>query len=299
METSVKKNNWRILENKIFVRWLSFSGIITIILLAAFFITLTVSSWPAIKANGFSFLWTKTWDPVNEHFGMLPFLIGTLLTSFLALIISAPFSIAAAIFLGEYYSKGSVPGIFRNIIELLAAIPSVVYGFWGLFTVAPLIRPIEMKLHLPSSGLGIFTASIVLAIMLIPYSVSLIRQVISMTPLQLKEAGYALGCTQTEIIWKVILPYNISGISAGFLLSLGRALSETMAVTILIGNASELPHNLFSASNTMASVIANEFTEAVGDVYSASLIEIGLLLFIVTMIINLIGRSIIKNVSLI
>jgi len=120
-----------------------------------------------------------------------------------------------------------------------------------------------------------------------------------MTPIQLKEAAYALGGTQTEVIWKVVLPYNISGISAGFLLSLGRALSETMAVTILIGNAAELPHNIFSASNTMASVIANEFTEAVSDVYSASLIEIGLLLFIVTMIINLIGRSIIKNVSLI
>jgi phosphate transport system permease protein len=293
------KKNWRIWENKIFLKWLSFSGIITIILLAAFFLTLTISSWPAIKANGLGFLWGKTWDPVKEHFGMLPFLIGTLLTSFLALIISAPFSIAAAIFLGEYYSKGTIPNIFRNIIELLAAIPSVVYGFWGLFTLAPLIRPIEMKLHLPSSGLGIITASIVLAIMLIPYSVSLVRQVISMTPLHLKEAAYALGSTQTEVIWKVVLPYNISGISAGFLLSLGRALSETMAVTILIGNSSELPHNLFSASNTMASIIANEFSEAVSDVYSASLIEIGLLLFIVTMIINLIGRSIIKNVSLI
>jgi phosphate transport system permease protein len=291
--------NWRILENKIFLRWLSFSGIITIILLSAFFITLTVSSWPAIKANGIGFLWGKTWDPVKEHFGMLPFLIGTLLTSFLALIISAPFSMAAAIFLGEYYSKGTITGIFRNIIELLAAIPSVVYGFWGLFVVAPMIRPLELKMHLPSSGLGILTASVVLAIMLIPYSVSLIRQVISMTPLQLKEAAYALGCTKTEVIWNVILPYNLSGISAGFLLSLGRALSETMAVTILIGNSSELPHNVFSASNTMASVIANEFTEAVSNVYSASLIEIGLLLFIVTMIINLIGRSIIKNVSLI
>jgi phosphate transport system permease protein len=293
------KKNWRILENKIFLRWLSFSAIITIILLSAFFLTLTISSWPAIKANGIGFLWGKTWDPVKEHFGILPYLIGTLLTSFLALLISAPFSMAAAIFLGEYYRKGTIPAVFRNTIELLAAIPSVVYGFWGLFTVAPLIRPIEVKLHIPSSGLGIFTASLVLAIMLIPYSVSLIRQVVSMTPLQLKEAAYALGGTQTEVIWKVVLPYNISGISAGLLLSLGRALSETMAVTILIGNSSELPHNIFSASNTMASVIANEFTEAVSTVYSASLIEIGLILFIVTMIINLIGRSIIKNVSII
>jgi|SRR6185437_3323570 len=292
------KKNWSIIENKIFQRWLSFSAIIAVILIFAFFLTLTVSSWPGIKNNGISFLWGKTWDPVNDHFGMLPFLVGTLLTSFLALIISAPFSLAAAIFLGEYFPKGTIASSLRNVIELLAAIPSVVYGFWGLFTVVPLIRAFEIKFHMASSGLGIFTAALVVSIMLIPYSVSLIRQVISMTPLQLKEAAYALGGTQTEVIWKVILPYNRSGISAGLLLSLGRALGETMAVTILIGNAAEMPHSIFSPSNTMASVIANEFTEAVGDKYSASLIEIGLLLFIVTMIINLIGRKIIKSVTL-
>src|SRR5581483_4708381 len=252
-------NRRRILENKIFVRWLSFSALISVILILAFFLTLTISSWPAIKANGISFLWGRTWDPVREHFGMLPFLIGTLLTSFLALTISAPFSLAAAIFLGEYFPKGTIASTLRNIIEILAAIPSVVYGFWGLFTVAPLVRSLELKMHLPPSGLGIFTAAIVLSIMLIPYSVSLIRQVISITPLQLKEAAYALGGTQTEVIWKVVLPYNRSGISAGFLLSLGRALGETMAVTVLIGNAPELPKNIFSPSNTMASVIANEF----------------------------------------
>ncbi len=287
----------RIWENKIFVRWLSFSALITLILLMAFFITLTVASLPAIKANGFGFLWGKTWDPVKEHFGILPYLTGTLLTSLLALLISAPFSLAAAIFLGEYHREGAITGIFRNTIELLAAIPSVVYGFWGLFTVAPLIRIIELKLHIPSSGLGILTASVVLAIMLIPFSVSLIRQVISMTPRQLKEAAYALGGTQTEVIGKVILPYNISGIAAGLLLSLGRALSETMAVTMLIGNSAEMPHTIFSASNTMASVIANEFTEAISTVYTSSLIEIGLILFLVTMIINLIGRSVIKSFS--
>jgi phosphate transport system permease protein len=289
------KNRWRVLENKIFVRWLGISAILTMVLLLMFFLTLLVSSWPAIKANGFGFLWGKTWDPVNNHYGMLPFLIGTLITSFLALLISAPFSIAAALFLGEYYPKGVIPGIFRNVIELLAAIPSVVYGFWGLYTVAPLVSSLEQKMHIPSPGVGILTASVVLSIMLIPYSVSLIRQVISMTPTPLKEAAYALGSTRSEVITKVIIPSNISGISAGFLLSLGRALGETMAVTILIGNASELPHNIFSPSYTMASVIANEFTEAVGKIYTSSLIEIGLLLFVVTTIINMIGRLIIKR----
>jgi len=292
------KNRWRILENKIFVRWLSMVTLITMVLLIIFFITLLISSWPAIRANGFGFLWGKTWDPVSNHFGMLPFLIGTLITSFLSLIISAPFSVAAALFLGEYYPKGVIPNIFRNVIDLLAAIPSVVYGFWGLYTLAPLISKLELKLHLPAPGVGIFTASIVLSIMLIPYSVSLIRQVITMTPVSLKEAAYALGSTRAEVITKVIIPSNISGISAGFLLSLGRALGETMAVTILIGNSPEIPHNIFSPSYTMASVIANEFTEAVSDIYLSTLIEVGLLLFVVTTIINLIGRLIIKKVSI-
>jgi phosphate transport system permease protein len=287
----------RVLQNKIFLKSISGSAIIVTLLLVAFFLTLLIASWPGIKANGISFLWGKTWDPVNDHYGMLPFLIGTLLTSFLALIISAPFSISAALFLGEYFSKGLIPNIFRNVIELLAAIPSIVYGFWGLFTITPLVRALEIKLGVPAMGLGIFSASLVLSIMLIPYSVSLIRQVISMTPIQLKEAAYGLGATRMEVIMKVILPANLSGISAGFLLSLGRALGETMAVTVLIGNSPKIPTGIFSPSNTMASLIANEFSEAVGSVYSASLVEIGLLLFVVTTIINLIGRIIIKRFS--
>jgi phosphate transport system permease protein len=291
----MQKVKGKVLKNKIFLKWIKISAVIMIVLLLGFFLTLLFFSLPAIKANGFSFLWGKTWDPVNEHYGMLPFLIGTLVTSFLALLISAPFSISAALFLGEYFPKGMIPNIFRNIIELLAAIPSVVYGFWGLFTIVPLVRALELKLHMPAMGLGIFSASLVLSIMLIPYSVSLIRQVISMTPIQLKEAAYALGCTRSEVIMKVILPTNLSGISAGFLLSLGRALGETMAVTVLIGNATQLPKSIFSPSNTMASLIANEFTEAVSTVYSSSLVEIGLLLFVVTTIINLIGRNIIKR----
>ncbi|HXP49578.1 MAG TPA: phosphate ABC transporter permease subunit PstC [Bacteroidia bacterium] len=288
-------SNSKIIKNKIFLKSINGSAIFVTVLLLAFFLTLLVSSWPALKANGISFLWGKTWDPNNDHYGMLPFLIGTLITSFLALLISAPFSIAAALFLGEYFPKGLIPNIFRNIIDLLAAIPSVVYGFWGLFTIVPLVRAFEIKMHMQSSGLGIFSASLVLSIMLIPYSVSLIRQVISMTPIQLKEAAYALGSTRTEVIMKVILPANISGISAGFLLSLGRALGETMAVTVLIGNSPKLPTGIFSPSNTMASLIANEFNEAVGTVYPASLVEIGLLLFVVTTVINLIGRIIIKR----
>ncbi|HSY75529.1 MAG TPA: phosphate ABC transporter permease subunit PstC, partial [Bacteroidia bacterium] len=144
-------SNSKVIKNKIFLRSINGSAIFVTVLLLAFFITLLVSSWPALRANGFSFLWGKTWDPINDHYGMLPFLIGTIITSFLALLISAPFSIAAALFLGEYFTKGVIPNIFRNIIELLAAIPSVVYGFWGLYTVVPLVRELEMKMHISSS----------------------------------------------------------------------------------------------------------------------------------------------------
>ena len=295
--TELEMSNSKVIKNKIFLKSINGSAIFVMLLLVGFFLTLLYAAWPALRANGFSFLWGKTWDPVRDNYGMLPFLIGTLITSFLALFISAPFAIGAALFLGEYYPHGTISNILRNIIELLAAIPSVVYGFWGLFVIVPYVQTFEHKLNIPSSGLGIFSASLVLSIMLIPYSVSLIRQVISMTPIQLKEAAYALGCTRTEVIMKVILPSNLSGISAGFLLSLGRALGETMAVTILIGNSPKLPNSIFSASNTMASLIANEFNEAVGSTYTASLVEIGLLLFIVTTIINLLGRMIIKKVS--
>lgn len=287
----------KVLQNKIFLKSINGSGILVLILLIGFFLTLLWAAFPAIKVNGLSFLWGKTWDPVHDNYGMLPFLIGTIITSFLSLLISAPFAIAAALFLGEYYPNGTISNILRNIIELLAAIPSIVYGFWGLFVIVPIVQSFEHKLGMPSSGLGIFSASLVLSIMLIPYSVSLIRQVISMTPTPLKEAAYALGSTRTEVIMKVILPANLSGISAGFLLSLGRALGETMAVTVLIGNSSTLPTGIFSLSNTMASLIANEFNEATGTIYPASLVEIGLLLFIVTTIINLAGRQIIKRFS--
>ena len=250
---------------------------------------------PSIKAIGVSFFYGKTWDPVIDQFGGLPFLIGTLLTSFLALLISIPFSLAVGLFLGEYFRKGFLSGFFRNVIELLAAIPSVIYGFWGLFVLAPIVRSFETSIGIAPYGVGIFTASIILAIMIIPYSVSLITQVVSLVPANLKEAAFSLGSTRFEVIKKIIIPYTRSGILAGMMLSLGRALGETMAVTMLIGNSHIIPTSIFSPGNTMASVIANEFTEATGDVYLSALIEMGLFLFVVTMIINIIGRRVIKH----
>ncbi len=180
------------------------------------------------------------------------------------------------------------------MVELLAGIPSIIYGFWGLFVLAPIVRALEIKMNLPPYGVGLFTASVILAIMIIPYSASIGREVIEMVPFEIKEAGYSVGATRYEVIRRIILPYAGSGILAGLMLSLGRALGETMAVTMVIGNSNFLPKSIFDPANTMASVIANEFTEATGEVYLSTLIEIGLLLFIVTASINLLGRAIIR-----
>jgi phosphate transport system permease protein len=183
------------------------------------------------------------------------------------------------------------------MIELLAGVPSVIYGFCGLFLLAPFIRALEMTLGAAPYGVGIFTASLVLSIMIIPYSASIGREVISLVPSDLKEAALSLGGTRFEVIRKVILPYAAPGIVAGILLSLGRALGETMAVTMVIGNSNFIPKSIFSPANTLASVIANEFTEATGNLYLSSLIELGLVLFIVTTIINFIGKLIIRRMG--
>jgi phosphate transport system permease protein len=283
------------LFERIFQKGLGLSGIILIIILISIFITLLITSLPSIRHLGIRFLYGTQWNPVTDEYGALPFLIGTLATSLLALVISTPFAISAAIFLGEYYPKGIVSNIFKNIVELLASIPSVIYGFWGIFVLVPVVRNIELKLHVLPYGVGIFTTSVILAIMIMPYAVSLSRQVISMVPPSIKEGAYSLGATRYEVIRKIIIPYTRSGLFAAILLALGRALGETMAVTMLIGNSHHIPSSIFSPGNTMASVIANEFTEATGNVYLSVLIEMGLLLFIVTTLINILGRQIIKR----
>ncbi len=276
---------------------LYFSALCIFILLISIFTTLVINSLPSIKAFGVKFLIGKTWDPVFGKFGALPFLVGTLLTSFLSLLISLPFSLSISIFLGEYFKKGTVSSILKSAIELLAGIPSIIYGFWGLFVLVPMLRLIEIKLGVAPYGVGIATASVILAIMIIPYSASLGTEVIQLVPSDLKEAAFSLGATRFEVTTKIILPHARSGICAGILLSLGRALGETMAVTMVIGNSNFLPKSIFSPSNTMASIIANEFTEATEKVYLSSLVEIGLLLFIVTIIVNIMGKYIINKMS--
>lgn len=279
----------------LFKNFLGLSAISFIILLIGIFLTLLIQSLPSIEVFGINFYTKSVWDPVHSQFGSLPFLAGTVITSFLALLITIPFSLAVSLFLGEYFSKGFLSNLMKNCIELLGGIPSVIYGFWGLFFLVPIMRAFESSIGVPPLGIGISTTSLLLFVMIIPYSASIGREVISLVPSNLKEAALALGATKYEVVRSVILPYAKSGIFAGILLALGRALGETMAVTMVIGNRNLLPDSIFGPANTMASLIANEFTEATGDVYLSSLIQIGLLLFIVTTVINIVGKQIIKR----
>lgn len=282
---------------KVFKRTLTFSGVAMITLVFGILLTLFIQSLPSIKSLGLGFFWTKTWNPVQNIFGALPFLIGTLITSFLALIISVPFSVAIAILLGEYFPKGGFSNFIKSTIDLIAAVPSVIFGFWGFFVLVPMIRVFETKIGVMPNGVGLFAASLILAIMIIPYAASLGTTMIKMVPSDLKEGAYALGATRWEVLRNVILPYSKSGIFAGILLSLGRAIGETMAVTMVIGNANFLPQSIFAPGNTMASVIANEFTEADHPIYLSALIEMGLFLFLVTFVINFIGKKVIKRAT--
>ena len=271
------------------------SGFLIIILLSGIFLSLVFSSIPSIKEFGINFLFSKNWDPVNNKFGALPFIIGTLLTSVLSLLISIPFSLSISIFLSEILKNRTISKIFQTFVELIAGIPSVIVGLWGLFILAPIIRNIQTKFGIQPIGVGIFTASIILSIMIIPYSASIGKEVISLVPNEVKEGAISLGATEFETLKGVILPFSFRGIFAGFLLSFGRSFGETMAVTMVIGNANRIPTNIFSPGQTMASLIANEFTEATTKLYTSSLIQIGLILFLISMLINIFGRLIIRR----
>lgn len=284
-------------EDKAFKATLHLVALVVFVILILFFVALLKGALPAIKKLGFiKFLFSKEWDPNFEKFGALPFVIGTLSTSILALLITIPFSLSVAIFLSEYTS-GFLSELLSATTELLAAVPSVIYGFWGLFVLVPAIRELEIKIGAPPYGVGILTASLILAVMITPYASSIAREMLTMVPDELKEAAFALGATKAETIWKISLPYAKSGIIAGMLLAFGRALGETMAVTMVIGNSNIIPESIFSPANTMASVIANEFTEATGDLYVSALIEIGLVLFVITILFGIAGKIMIKKLA--
>ncbi|HYX06922.1 MAG TPA: phosphate ABC transporter permease subunit PstC [Bacteroidales bacterium] len=271
---------------------LIFAAAIIVLIAGGMAWSLLSGSIPAFKEFGLKFIISTDWNPTEgkEVYGALPFIAGTLLTSILALIICFPMAFSTSLFLGEYFKGKRVAGILGTLVDLLAGIPSIVYGLWGFYVLKPFI----VHLGLNQNGLGIFTASLILAIMIIPYATSLSTEIISMVPRELKEAAYSLGATRREMIMNVTLPNASSGIVASYVLSLGRALGETMAVTMLIGNTNVIPKGIFSTGNTMASVIANQFGEAEG-LKLSSLIAIGLLLFLITALINYIGKWVMKK----
>lgn len=254
---------------------------------------LVTDAYDAFEHFGFlNFLTSSDWSYTegNEQYGALPFITGTLMTTLLALIFCIPFSLPVALFVGEYFKGTKIASILSTITDLLAGIPSIIYGLWGFYT----LRPIIMALEISPQGSSILTASLVLAIMIIPYASSLSSEFIKMVPNDLKEGAYSLGATRAEVIRKIIFPVAGSGIFSSYILAIGRALGETMTVTMLIGNTNNIPSSITSTGNSMASVIANQFGEADG-LRLSSLIAIGLILFLITAFINMIGKIMIKR----
>ena len=265
------------------------------------------ASEASIDKFGWDFITSRDWDPVRDQFGALPFIYGTVVSSLLALLISVPVSIGIAIFLSEL-----APSWLRDpvgfLVELLAAVPSVVYGLWGIFALAPFLREVVepwLAKYLgflpifsgPHQGFGMLAGGVVLSIMITPTIASVSREVLKAVPTTLREGALALGATRWETVRTAVLPYAKSGLLGAVILGLGRALGETMAITMVIGNRAEISASLFAPSYTMASVIANEFTEATGDVYLAALAEIGLLLFAVTLALNIFARLLVWRVG--
>ncbi len=283
------------------------AALTVVVLVLAMIGSMVHAAWPAMRAFGWRFLATSTWDPVAEQFGAIPFVYGTLLSSLLALLIAVPLGIGAAIYLAELAPVWIRPPI-AFLVELVAAVPSVIYGLWGIFVLAPLLR-VWVQPFLgttlgflplfqgPPYGVGMLAAAIILAIMIVPYITAVSREVLLAVPNIQREAALALGATRWETTRIAVLRYGRSGLVGAILLGLGRALGETMAVTMVIGNRPEVALSLFAPGYTMASVIANEFTEATSDLYLAALIEIGLLLFVVTIVVNSLARLLVWSVG--
>ncbi len=275
------------------------AAILVMVIFAGVITSLGIGSYPAFHTFGFAFFYTEVWNPVTEKFGALASIYGTIVTSFLAMFVAVPVGIEIAIFLTEICPR-SLRRPIGIAIELLAGIPSIIYGIWGLFIFAPWfqahVQPdiiamtadmpfLQVVLAGPPYGIGIFTAALILSIMVLPFISAVTRDVFETVPPMQKEAAYGLGCTTWEVMWRVVLPFARSGVVGGAMLALGRALGETMAVTFVIGNAHRINPSIFAPGTTISATIANEFTEAVGDLYLSSLIAMGLILFLITFVV--------------
>ena len=281
------------MQDKIFKALLIVSAIVIPVIGGGIIYSLTLDASGAFEHFGFwNFIFSDDWVTTagKEKYGALPFITGTMLTTGLALLICIPFSLPVALFTGEYFRGKKIATALATVTDLLAGIPSIIYGLWGFYA----LRPIFMFLNLSPQGSGILPAAFVLVIMIVPYAASLSSEFIKMVPADLKEAAYGLGATRAEVIRRVIFPTAGSGIFSAYILAIGRALGETMTVTMLIGNTNQMPETLRTTGNTMASIIANQFGEADG-LKLSSLIAIGLILFLITAIINLIGKIMIRR----
>jgi phosphate transport system permease protein len=274
-------------------------AVFVLVILGGVIVALVEGALPALRKFGFSFITSESWNPVTEQFGALGPIVGTLVTSLIAMIVGIPVAFGIALFITEL-----CPAWLKRplgvIIELLAAIPSIIYGIWGLFVLAPFLQEHVEPLLIdtlgtlpvigalfegPPLGIGILTAGLILGIMVLPFISSIMRDVFETVPAILKESAYGLGATTAEVMWKVVLPYTRVGVVGGIMLGLGRALGETMAVTFVVGNAHRLHASILAPGTTISAALANEFTEAVGEIYLSSLIALGLLLFLITLVV--------------
>ncbi len=286
-------------------------AIAVLALLGGVIVALVDGSLPAFRAFGFGFLTTESWNPVTEKFGAVAPIYGTIVTSIIAMVLAVPFSLGIAFFLTEICPL-KLRRPIATAIELLAAIPSIIYGIWGLFVFAPFLQthlqpwvislfdgvPVLQDLFAgPPYGIGILTAGLILSIMVLPFITAISRDVFMAVPPVLKEAAYGIGCTRWEVFRNIVVPYSRIGVIGGVMLGLGRAMGETMAVTFVIGNAHRVSASLFAPGTTISASIANEFTEAVGDLYTSSLIALGLILFVITLIVLAAARLLLMRVQ--
>ncbi|MBC7438306.1 MAG: phosphate ABC transporter permease PstC [Bdellovibrionales bacterium] len=286
------------------------AALLTLALLAGILVSLLIGAWPAIRQFGLGFLTSSVWDPVKNEYGGLVMIYGTLMTSLIALLIAVPVSFGIALFLTEL-SPSWLKRPLGTAIELLAAVPSIVYGMWGLLVFGPILatyvqQPLQSIFNGvpylgalvsgPPVGIGILSAGIILAIMIIPFIASVMRDVFEVTPALLKESAYGLGSTTWEVMYKVVLPYTKSGVVGGIMLGLGRALGETMAITFVIGNTNQLNSlSMFEAANSITSALANEFAEAADGLHQASLYYLGLVLFFITFVVLTLSKLLLKQ----
>jgi len=314
-ETLVEKSDAGLLpsdwHDRLFRGITRFFAFVVLALVLAILLSLLVEAMPALKKFGFGFITSTEWNPVTEKFGAAVAIFGTLVTSFIALLIAVPVSFGIAIFITELAPTWLKRPV-GTAIELLAAIPSIIYGMWGLFVFVPIfadhvqpwITDVTAGIPLlgplfdgPPMGIGLFTAGLILAIMILPFITAVMRDVFEVVPPVLKESAYGLGATTWEVVRGVVLPYTKVGVIGGIMLGLGRALGETMAVTFVIGNAHQISSSLFMPGNTISSTLANEFTEAVGEMYNSSLIALGLVLFVITFIVLALAKVLLMRLS--